>query len=77
MDGRRTHRRTDAQKKIMFLSHTLNMRGSDVTSLVEFRPVVQEETDRQKCPYFKTHVYTFVPVDGRMEALIISPSLLF
>ena len=32
-DGR-THR------KIMLLSHTLNMRGSDVASLVEFRTVV-------------------------------------
>ena len=29
--------------KIMLLSHTLTMRGSDVASLVEFRLVVSEE----------------------------------
>ena len=29
--------------KIMLLSHTLTMRGSDVASLVEVHPVVQEE----------------------------------
>ena len=34
MDGQRMHR------KIMLLSHTLTMRGSDVASLVEFHPVV-------------------------------------
>ena len=35
----------DAQtyQKIMFLSHTLTMRGSDIASLVEFHPVVSEE----------------------------------
>ena len=27
-------------RKIMLLPHTLTMRGSDVASLVEFRPVV-------------------------------------
>ena len=26
--------------KILLLSHTLNMRGSDVTSLVKFHPVI-------------------------------------
>ena len=31
------------QGKIMLLSHTLTMRGSDVASLVEFCPVVQEK----------------------------------
>ena len=33
---------TDGQthRKIMLLSHTLTIRGSDVTSLVEFHPVV-------------------------------------
>ena len=31
-------RRTD--EKIRLLSHTLNLRGSDVASLVEFRPVI-------------------------------------
>ena len=30
--------------KIMLLSQTLTMRGRDVASLVEFRPVVKEET---------------------------------
>ena len=29
--------------KIMLLSHTLTMRGSNVASLVELRPVVLEE----------------------------------
>ena len=36
MDGR-TH------GKMILLSYTLIMRGSDVASLVEFRPMVQEE----------------------------------
>ena len=40
MDRRRTHGRTDARKNNL-LSHTLTMRGSDVASLVEFRPVVK------------------------------------
>ena len=30
-------------RKIMLLSHTLTMRGSDVASLVEFCPVLKEE----------------------------------
>ena len=30
-------------RKIMLLSHTLTVRESDVASLVEFCPVVQEE----------------------------------
>ena len=36
-------------RKIMLLLHTLTMRGSDVASLVEFRPVVLGDsvTDRQ------------------------------
>ena len=34
----------EAHGKIMLLSHTLTIRVSDVTSLVEFRRVVQEET---------------------------------
>ena len=41
-----TDRWTDARQtngKIMLFSHTLTMRGSDVASLVEFRPVVEEE----------------------------------
>ena len=29
--------------KIMLLTHTITMRGSDVTSLVEFHPVVKEK----------------------------------
>ena len=33
----------DTHRKIMLLSHTLTMRGSDVASLVEFHPVVYEE----------------------------------
>ena len=33
----------ECMEKIMLLSHTLTMRGSDVGSLVEFRPVVKEE----------------------------------
>ena len=43
MDGR-TH------GKIILLSHTLTMKGSDVASLVEFRPMVQEgrTTDARK-----------------------------
>ena len=42
-------RRTDwrTHGKIMFLSHTQTMKESDVASLVEFRPVVKEECDRQ------------------------------
>ena len=39
MDGLRSHVRTE---KNMLLSLNLTMRGSDVTSLVEFRPVVKE-----------------------------------
>ena len=38
MDDRRTDERTHG--KVMLLSHTLTMRGSDVASLVEFCPVV-------------------------------------
>ena len=36
---------TDGQmhRKIMLLSHTLTMRGSDVASLIEFCPVVKED----------------------------------
>ena len=37
MDGRQMHRQT--QGKIMLLSHTLTIRGSDVASLEEFGPV--------------------------------------
>ena len=40
MDIRRTPGRTDARKNNS-LSHTLAMRGSDVASLVECRPVVK------------------------------------
>ena len=41
MAGRWMQGRTHG--KIMLLSHTLTMRGHDVASLVEFRPVVKEE----------------------------------
>ena len=37
-----TDRWTDA-RKIMFLSHTPTMNGSDLVSLAEYRPVVQEK----------------------------------
>ena len=41
-DGWTDDGRTDGRThgKIMLLSHTPTMRGSDVASLVEFRPVV-------------------------------------
>ena len=40
-DGRMTDARMDERtEKIMLLSHTFTMRGSDVASLVEFRLVV-------------------------------------
>ena len=41
-----TDRWADARRtngKVMLLSHTVTMRGSDVAGLVEFRPVVYEE----------------------------------
>ena len=41
-----TNRWTEARQtngKIMSLSHTLTMRGSDVVSLVKFCPLVLEE----------------------------------
>ena len=41
-DEGRTDRRT--QGKTMMLSHTFTMRGSDVASLVEFRPVVDYDS---------------------------------
>ena len=54
---------------MMLLLHTLTVRGSDVTSLVEFRLVIKEEivwwTDRS-AHNFKTHKYTVIPADGQM-----------
>ena len=37
------HGRTQMHSKIMLISDSLTMRGSDGANLVEFRPVVQEE----------------------------------
>ena len=58
-----TDRGTD-DGKIMLLSHTLAMRGSDVASLVEFRSVVWDEnglmhgrTDARKNNVALAHLY--------------------
>ena len=65
------------RRKKMLLLHTHTMRGSAVTSLVEFRPVVKEAEVSIILKH--TSIHSSLRTDGRAggqtDALTISPSL--